>query len=459
MNNSAGKLHQGDKVVSLDKASIILPYPWYSNPQTTDEKKVVGLLQRLQSNILKINIFENMFSVGLTGNIELRDSNSIPTAADMKGLEFLLLQFSLTGKTIQDARTFGPMAFSIYKQTNRTQRTKGSETYTLNFCSPEIISSFSRRFSKSYNDTPENIVKDIVTAPYGLNSKKPFRLIEDTKEKIKFVVPYLRAAEVLKLLTLQGQTKDDETNYMFFETLEGYYYTSFKNLLHLAMSDSNIPTIYADLGKIEEVSNTQTKIKADQLEVVSGFDSLYAISEGYFSSVTIAPDVLSGLCSVEISSIANTGSTVEYNNRQKLNDKNFYPADLGFTMPATAKIFLVPTTHISASNPKLLALDPDTKLRNNFIAQTLDGRNRELVGLQLRTIRGTVSGAPEIHAGKIVNVVFPSPLNNKNYGSPMNDVASGRYIVVAAQHSIVSDGHNGFFYQTNFEAVTDSRLP
>jgi len=458
MSNSIGNLHQGDKVVSLDKAAIILPYSWYRAPQTNEEKSIAGMLRTLQSSILRINIFEDMFSMGLTGNIEFRDPNSLPTLTDMKGFEFLTLQFSLTGQNIQTPRTFGPLFFSIYKQTNRTQRTKGSETYTLHFCSPEIISSFSRRFSRSYQDTPENIVKDIVSAPYGLNSKKSFKLFEETKQEIKFVVPYLRPADVLKLLVLQGQNINNETNYMFFETLDGYNYVSFKKLLQDAIADTTIPTLYVDLGNLEETKNTQTRIKADQLEVVSGFDSLYAISEGFFSSVTIAPDVLSGQCSVEFSSIADTGSTVEYNDRQKLNNNNFYPSDLGLAMPATSKIFLIPTTHISAGNSELLRLDPDTKLRNNFIAQTLDGRNRELIGLQLRTIRGTVSGTPEIHAGKIINVVFPSPLNNKNYGPQKNDIASGRYIVVNAQHSLIADGRNGFLYQTTFEAVTDSRL-
>ena len=446
-----------DKVVLFERLQLLSPLKNLLNPTTPEFQKVKSILDNLTSYVDRIDIFEDMFKPGLTGHIRLRDTQSLSNLAFMRGLDVLVLKFSVGDKKTGKARSFGPIGFSVYNQSNRSPANQATETYTLGICSSEMINSVSRKISRSYWDKPENIIKEIVESEYGLNSKKGFVERETTTSKVRLVVPYMRPLDVIRLLTLQGQTATNETNYMFFETLKGYHYTSFRRLLELAMENPDIPTLYVGLAGQSMEGNTKTRIKAERLEVVSGFDILYAISHGYFSSVTIAPDVLSGQCGIEMSSTAQTGSTVEYANRQKLNDMDFYPAELGLGTPASSRIFLVPTTHISAANPLVTDKDPDAKYRNNFIAQTLDGRNRELLGLQMRTIRGVVAGAPELHAGSIINVDFPTTLNNKNLGKPHKDIASGRYIIINAKHSIVPDGRGqSFFYETAFEAVTDS---
>lgn len=446
-----------DKNVSLDRLQIVSSLQRLFQPKTSTDKRIKTILDNISSYMDRIDVFEDMFKPGLTGKLHMRDPQGLSNLAFMRGLDALVLEFSVKDKQTGKKRSFGPMQFSIYNQTNRSPVNQATETYTLGICSPEMINSISRKISRSYWDKPENIIKELVEEGYGLGSKKKFVERETTASTIRLVVPYMRPLEVIQLLTLQGQTATNETNYMFFETLEGYHYTSFRRLLEIAMRNPDIPTLYMGLGGQSMEGNTKTRIKADKLQVVSGFDMMYAVSRGYFSSVTIAPDVLSGQCEIEVSSIAQTGSTVEYADRQKLNDMDFYPAVMGLGTPATSRMFLVPTTHISAANPAVTSLDPDAKYRNNFIAQTLDGRNRELLGLQLRTIRGVVAGAPELHAGSVINVDFPTTLNNKNVGAPIKDIASGRYIIVNAKHSIVPDGKGkAFFYETTFEAVTDS---
>ena len=451
-----------DKVVSLERVQFLSSLNNLLFPKSPIDKEVKQVLDDLSSYIDRIDIFEDMFKAGLTGQVHLRDTQSLTNLAFMRGLDQLWLRFSvkdkqnLTGKP----RNYAPGGFTVYNQTLRSPVNQGTEIYTLGICSPEIINSVSRKISRSYFDKPENIIKEIVESGYGLNSKKGFVECEETTSKVRLVVPYMRPLEVINLLTLQGQTATNQTNYMFFETLEGYHFTSFRRLLELAVQNPKyIPTIHMGLAGHHIEGNSTTRIKAEKLQVISGFDMLYATSHGYFSSVTIAPDVLSGQCEVEISSIAQTGSTVEYADRQKLNNADFYPQEFGLNMPPSARIFLVPTTHLSANNPAVTSLDKDAKFRNNFIAQTLDARSRELVGLQMRCIRGVVAGAPELHAGSVINVEFPTTLNNKNMAVQYNDIASGRYIITNAKHTIVPDGKGqACFYETTFEAVTDSIL-
>jgi len=447
-----------DKAVSVDRLQILSPF--FINPKTDDEKRIKQILDDVRTYVNRIDIFENMFSPALTGEVQFgRDTQALTNIALMRGLDALSIQFSILDKESQSSRRiFGPHMFSIYNQSNRSPVNKSSEAYSLGICSPELIYSTIRKISRSYvNKKPEDIIKDIVEQPYGLSSKKKFVVRQTTKRPIKMVVPYMRPLEIIQLLTLQGQAESNETNYLFFETLEGYHYTSFGRLLQLAANNSKIPTIYSDLAGQSADGNTRTRIKADQLQVISGFDILYAMSRGYFASTTIAPDVLSGVCGIQIS---GTGFDGAYDRRLRVNPdgRDIYPKEIGLGTPPTARIFVVPTTAFSAANTQLTS--KDTTITDNFIAQTIDGRNRELLGLQSRCIRGRVAGAPELHAGSFIDVQFPTSLNNKGIGRGVKDSASGRYIIINAKHSIVADGSGGaFLYETTFEAVTDSFAP
>lgn len=442
-----------DKKVFVDRVQILSPY--LINPTSSAEKQIKAVLDDVRPFINRIDIFEDIFKPALTGEVYFRDTLSITNLALMRGLDQLWLQFSTEDKQVPSKlRKFGPFPFAIYNQSNRSPINKASEEFVLGICSPELIASTLRKISRSYvNIKPEDIIQDIVTQPYGLASTKKFVERQTTKRPIKMVVPYMRPLEVIQLLTLQGQSDINETNYMFFETLEGYHYTSFSQLLKNAAKNKYIPKIYLDLAGQREIGNTRTQIKAEQLQVVSGFDTLYAMSRGYFASTTIAPDVLSGVCGIELSG-AGWGGTYDSRTRVNLNGSDIYPKELGLGTPPTARIFVVPTTAFSAANTQLTS--KDSTITDNFITQTLDGRNRELLGLQSRCIRGRIAGAPDLHAGDFIDVEFPTPLNNKSGGTVVKDSASGRYIIINAKHSIVADGRQGFFYETTFEAVTDS---
>lgn len=452
MPSTSISLHPAaDKSVSIDRLEFRSPY--YVNPPDK-LKGAAALLSDIQRCVNRIDIFENIFSPALTGQIYVRDVESLTNLTRMVGLDQVYLQFSMVDKRTNTPKVFGPHPFAVYSQSNRSPAGQGVEEYVLGIASPELILSMARKFSQSYYMKPEDIIKNIVESAYGLNSTKSFKERQATKSIMKLVVPYMRPLDAIRLVTLQGQTETNLTNFLFFETLEGYHYTSFQRLLELAEEDTEIPTIYVELSGQREIGNTPTRIKAEQLQVVSGFDMLYAMERGFFSSVTIAPDVLSGVCGVEIS---GTGLGTAYDSRKKVNPQgiDIYPEWVGQSTPPTSRIFLVPTTQFSAANTSLRKEDPS--ITDNFIAQTLSGRNRELLGLQSRTIRGRVAGAPNLHVGKFIDVLFPTTLNNNNIAGPeLRDVASGRYIIFNAQHSIIADGRGKFFYETTFEAVTDS---
>ena len=426
-----------NKNVVIDKLQIV--------------SKKVGKVEGLTGVMDRLDIFEDLFSGGLSGSITFDDSISLTNSCNFDGGEILKVAFSLLNPTSNQIRKYQPPIFAIYRQKDRIPVKPGTEKFTLYFCSPELLYANLRRFSKTFEDYPHKIVEDLVRKPYGLDSKKPLEL-EETKHKIKITLPYMRPYEMIKLLTLQAQSKDDSTNYVFFETLQGYYYVSFRRLLELASKNrEEIPTIYMELGGHSEQGNTKTRIKADNLHMVNSFDMLYAASQGYFASTTIAPDVMAGRCGLKINGFGQPRTGVP---ARTSNFSNFPLYSKGFArgFPATSRIFLVPTTEFSAANTQLTK--QDTYITDNFLSRTIDGRNRELLGLQTRTIRGIVPGGPELNPGKIININFPNSRTDKKN---VPDVSSGLYMIINTQHSIVPTGAGGFLYETTFEAVSDAR--
>lgn len=406
--------------------------------------------------ISKLTIYENLFSPTLTGELYLQDDGNISTALPLMGIEIVTIKFNITDAdgTVRQYGNSSPLVFSVYQQTERSPAAQGIETYRLGLTSPELFLLSEKRLSRAYKDMPvDAIVTDILRSPIFCNTKKEID-VEPAKSPINVVVPYLSPLDTIKLLTIQGQSSAAETNYTFFETLRGFHFRSIRGLIRDGQPTPTkpIPRITMQLAGVSSRKPDINLIYADNIEVVSGFDFLYQLSEGAFASTTIGVDIISGKYRQTIS----TANDDSFKNRMLVGGANaipFYPAEFGLVNPS-AKVFLVPTMSLSAANTEITS--KDSSIKDNFIEQTLDGRNRELIALQSRCVRVKVSGVPEIHSGGLVDIVIPNTSNNNKFVRNEKDVASGRYLVVAVKHDLINTGTGQFIYETTFEACSDS---
>lgn len=426
------------------------------NPKRYENFK--GILSDIRPLIKQLTIYENILSPTLVASMLIQDSIGLSSLLPLVGIERIDLVFRVHDPTTNTDRQYGttsnPVSFMVYAQVNRMLQTMGAEQYELLLVSPEFMSSTEKRISRSYeNVRVENVVSDIFH--HDLKSQRPFVDVEQTNTPTSIVMPFVTPLDAIKLLMLYGQNSKDETNFLFYETLDGFHFQSIRK----AIRDANkieVPTVTLSLAGTTEVRSTAKLIYADQIDVTSGFNMLYMISQGYFASTTYMLDVLEGRYDVAVTRSSDPGfagrSLIAGANVKSIYD-GLGDASLNMMNP-TARLFVVPTTEFASSNQALVSKDPGIK--NNFIARTIDGRNRELISLQLRTIRARVPGSPDVHAGQLVNVIIPTPLNNNQYVHTTDDIASRRYFIVAAQHTLINSGHGDFLYETIFEAGTDS---
>lgn len=429
------------------------------NPQVGKDRyeKLANVLGDIRPIIKQLTIYENILTPTLIGRMLIQDSVGLSTLLPLIGMEQLQLVFRVYDPTTNQDVTYGtvdkPITLVIYAQTSRSPQTMGAEEYELLLVSPEFLASKEKKISRAYtNQKIETIIKDVFKK--DLQSIRPFVDVESTNTPTNIVFPFVSPLDAVKLLMLYGQNDQQETNYLFYETLEGFHFHSMRQAIR-SVDRKKIPTVTMELAGLEQSQSSITGlVRADQIDVTSGFDMLNLMSEGYFASSTYMIDVLDG--SIDI--VESRSADRSFATRPRVSNvvswyDVFSKPEFNVTDP-TAKMFLVPTTEFASKNTNLTS--KDGSIKDNFIARTMDGRNREFLSLLVRTVRARIPGNPMIRAGKMVNVVLPTPLNNQQYATNVVDIASKNYFVVAAQHSLINTGNGEFLYETIFEAGTDS---
>ena len=125
----------------------------------------------LSGSFVSMNIYEDIFSPCLTGDITVVDTNAIIMNAPVTGQDFLSFKITTPGLENQSIN-FTETVMSVYRIDTRISVSMGSEVFTLHFCSPEGLRDNRVRVSKSYAQSIDTIVEDVLTSKFYINSNK-----------------------------------------------------------------------------------------------------------------------------------------------------------------------------------------------------------------------------------------------------------------------------------------------
>jgi hypothetical protein len=141
--------------------------------------------------IQDMNVYEDIFSSVITGDILVRDAHNIVDVMSLCGNEYLHIAF--------ETPTLKPFDkyFRVYKISNLNMRNLNSYEYTMHFCSDEFVINQQIRISKSYsNMTNDNIVQDILKNKLKVPTEK-ISFIEETKGIQNIIVPNMKPFEAI----------------------------------------------------------------------------------------------------------------------------------------------------------------------------------------------------------------------------------------------------------------------
>ena len=417
-----------------------------------EELKLVttsGLEVNLINSVMGITLFEDIFSMTVTGTIAIMDSVNLASHGPLLGQEYLHLKISTpTFKDESAVIDFSKNAFLVHSISKRQKFTGGVQGFVLSFASQELVKNQRLNGTQSLTDTWSNIVKKMLTDKKYLNTKKKIDLEPTTGVK-KFVAPNVRPLDIIVMGMKQAVSEfKGEPTYLFYETLKGFNFRTLASLYnnapqldYIAVVPGSNPVGSKDYNILNEMRTVLS------YEIVSNNDSIANYRTGMFGSKLITHDIISKSYETKIYNYHDnfkneshivggvTAGTPEFPlaSALALNDKGLRVSDF------PARTFLMPTSlsggvdsqHTTENNTNpYMAYDPHKWLQR---------RNSQMIQLEnALQVNIMVHGNTLINAGDKVILNLPWAAVAKPAGDVKFDrFYKGPFLIKRIRHDFI----------------------
>lgn len=414
----------------MSDASEVISFPGEVVVERASIINHAGVQLDILPIIAELSLYEDIFSTTMSGHMMIEDANDLINTLPLLGQEL----FSLRIKT-PTLTTFVDKVFYIYKLQARKSK-KRSQTYMLNFCSQELINSANSKVSKSFSGNITDNVNLIFRDTRYLASKSTLYL-DRTKNSYSFIAPYWTPLETINWMTGKSINEKGVPNYLFFETNQSFEYVSVDKLMSGPVKRD---FVYSDV-------NSQTVVGAD-----GDLESRYSIVESIETENTFdyLRNLNAGMLSSRLSTIDLTTKNINTNTFDYIDDFNKsthlekYPlkTDNLLRRKIASLYFLEKNNYQTGSFQKQGYKD--------FFLQ----RNSLLEQLSAFKITIKVPGRTDMKAGTVVKFTIPElrqVLADEIDTTGISDYYSGKYLVTAIRHQIISGKHTMLM-----EIVSDS---
>jgi hypothetical protein len=408
--------------------------------QLTDLKLFTGSgeVVNLDNIYVSLDIYENMFSNGLTGTLMIVDTNNLIMNAPITGQEFL--SFKIKTPTIDNVSIdFTKHVMTVYKIDLRKAE-RGNEVIQLHFCSPELLRNSRTRLSKSYEGNISDIVRKVLEDAKSVNTKKDL-FIEDTLGLKKIVSPNKNPYSLIRDLTTDAIAINGSPHFVFFENIDGIH---FRTLDSLYNQGSTGEFIASDRGPIDFQKGGITNIVEDlkrvlDYQMASNNDTKRNIKSGMFGSKTISHNIYEKNFDVKI---YDYFEEFEKYGRVSAGESDFpiynkAPVDFANNLSSfnDAKIYMHSTSKDSSGFDTQHYKGTDTNYTPNDIQKTIAFRTAKNTELDNGVkINMEINGNTTIRTGSIID--FQLPIVGTNHTGDAFDVYhSGKFLITKARHN------------------------
>jgi hypothetical protein len=243
----------------------------------------------MKNILVELSYSEDLFGTVTTGYLMVIDSQGFIERLRLVGNEFLRLTFA---KTRDDPNVIDKI-FRVYKVAKRQAENEGNtETYSLYFCSEEMLLSEQYKVAKSYRakDISSNVV-DILKNYLKVDDKK-IGVIEQTYGTYDFIVPYLKPFDAINWMSTYARPNANlpGADMIFYEDVKGFNYRSLQTLIKQTPYNSYSYNTKNVDKTIQTIS--QKAYNVSSYEILDSYDALGAIHSGMFANRLISIDIL-----------------------------------------------------------------------------------------------------------------------------------------------------------------------
>jgi len=396
----------------------------------------------------EINLFDNLFTPCLSGNILVADANNLAQKLLLKGQEKIRVTISKSGtETLRYTKEF-----VIYSLTNKKNINQTSTTYILNFVSEEFVYSeqqkLSQNFVCSYTEAVTKILVNYLKVPNNspANGKPGIGVIYPSDGIQDFILPTITPFESLNWISKKAFWKnpkggDYSPDFLFYETAQqGYNFVPLTFLMGLDPAfEINVKPKNIEENIAEEF------LGARDLKVLSQFSLLDSVRDGVYAGKFIGFDTLTR--TQKITTIKNVYESTVTNKSQyspNLATEAVSKDRKSFTQMNDSRIvsypFALPRTsveYIKENDPETSSLIDNSEL---YVFQ----RKAIFSNLMQRRLQLAMPGNFGLFSGRMINLSVPKFSYKDNSNQNLDKTLSGKYIITGTRHVIKYNKHETF---------------
>lgn len=391
----------------------------------------------ITNQVITIQIFEDLFSPFISGNIIVKESLDVLNSLPITGQEWLDLH--VRTPTFEDKEDIKGRFF-VYKISDRDYVGERNVVYKLHFISEYALKDAATIISKGYkgkvSDVAKEILKDWVT-------EENIGEVEETKNNNRYISNFWNPSKNLNFLCNNAVNLEDSPSYLSFQNRNGF---NFMSLHKMYKSEEKQSFNYNFKGRdvlptgqaVRLIDNDYKRINT--IELPDSFDNVYKMTKGAFASTLHSYDVVSKEYKVD-----------QFQYRDKFDAKahlNAFPLT-----PKKMEEYFNPKASILTDFRQYGLFNQYGDVSNYRIMQE---RIATLIQAEGISIRIVVPGRTDYTVGQKVNVEImkPEPTSGTDSKEDQRDnTFSGNYIIAAINHNINRERH-----ECSIELIKDSWL-
>ena len=458
--------------VKLRRCSIWSPTLWLRGVDDPTKARLKTSGQDISASIVSLDIYESIFQNTLSGTVRLKETDGYPEYFPLVGTEYLFVEFVID--YLGDERVFS-RDFRIRKIGDQSFPQREERLYTLELVSPEFFKSMSSRMTQRHQETCTDAVKSIMEMQLGIDKTRidgedsagtPF--VEKTSGTIDVLIPNYTPLQAINYFTALALTEKTPyaSNFLFYETLDGFYFKSIRGILQQYPADQTPPSEVAtfevnahQLTGSQNINEDQAFNSIIRLQQEQMFDVLSDVTTGVLRSRMLHLDFFARQFSEVDSGYTKTFEKFKDDHLDKF---PLYPENFEQSVDKNTKLFTVLSDTSSSESPYRIQNEGQTA--PNRIYESVMLRNRQLREIQhLRTVL-EVPGQPNLRAGTVVILNYPSTRLIADTDTNLSAAViqhptpfhSGRHLVTAVRHNLVQISTGIMEYRMHIEATRDS---
>ena len=410
-----------------------------------------------------LNIYENMFSNIVTGSILLADTDSLLMNLPITGQEFL--SFKITTPGLENVPIdYTKNLMCIYKIDKRVAD-QGNEVIKLHFCSPEGLRNERTRLSKSYTNTIDKIVENILKDRKALNTNKNI-FIEPTAGIKRIISPNKNPYSLIRDLTIDAISKDGSPNFVFYENTSGIHFRTLESIYAKSSIGDYIASDRNFIPMENGVSNIEEDMKRVlDYEIVTNNDTRKHIKSGMLASKTISYNIFNKEVQVESHDYFSDFNKYMRVSGSKSNDNPIYSAsfvdDGGNTIGdfKDARIFLHSVSKNSSDKNTEHYDDTNAIYEPNKLGKTISQKFAKNTELEFGVkVNMEINGNTTVNVGSIID--FQMPITGRDHEDDVFDkYHTGKFLITKTRHSFEKLGRRHKIYLSAVKDSYNTKLP